>query len=103
MRNTTGLYKHQRDNLGARRRLTAVAKPYTLVPVAVYDYEKARAMKIEDRPTDMLLRQLAANRSAARDQKHHAHIDRYRPHFVREILAMRAELRRRAAESRNDR
>lgn len=56
------------------------------------------------RPTEMLVRQLAANRSAARYRnpekpkvRHHAHIDKYRPHFVREILAMRAELRRRVS------
>lgn len=58
-------------------------------------------MRIEDRPTDMLLRQLQANRNAARyrnpetGKRHHAHIDRYRPHFVREMITMRNELRRR--------
>lgn len=58
-------------------------------------------MKIEDRPTEMLLRQLHANRNAARyrnpenGKRHHAHWMPYRPHFVREILAMRAELKQR--------
>jgi hypothetical protein len=59
-------------------------------------------MNLESRPTEMLERQLAANRHAARDQRHHAHIDRYRPHFVREILAIRAELRRRLAYQTGD-
>lgn len=58
-------------------------------------------MNISDRPTEMLLRQLKANRNAARyrnpetGKRHHAHLAQYRPHFVREILAMRAELRNR--------
>lgn len=61
-------------------------------------------MKIEDRPTEMLKRQLLANRKAARDRKDEKgrlkfpHILPYRPHFVMEILAMRAELRRRGEE-----
>lgn len=63
-------------------------------------------MRIEDRPTEMLLRQHEANRSAARyrnpetGKRHHAHIAQFRPHFVREMLAMRAELRRRCVDSR---
>lgn len=62
-------------------------------------------MRIEDRPTEMLERQLMANRLAARNRKDQygrktfPHILPYRPHFVREILAMRAELRRRAAQA----
>lgn len=62
-------------------------------------------MRIEDRPTEMLVRQLAANRSAARyrnpenGKRHHAHLMPYRPHFVREILAMRAVLRTRATST----
>lgn len=109
MKNTTGLYKHQRDNCGARRKLPSAEKPYRLVPVLVYEYEKARAMKIEDRPTEMLERQLQANRNAAlyrnpeTGKRHHAHIDRYRPHFVREILAMRSELRNRSSTTGHDR
>lgn len=61
-----------------------------------FDYVKAR-------PTEMLLRQMQANRSAARyrnpenGKRHHAHIPRYRPFFVGEMLAMRAELRKRNA------
>jgi hypothetical protein len=51
--------------------------------------------KIKDRPTDMLERQMQANRNAARNRRHHAHLAQYRPHFVREILAMRQELRKR--------
>lgn len=54
-------------------------------------------MKLEDRPTEMLLRQMLANRSAARRRDHHAHVLPFRPYFVREILAMRAELKRRGA------
>jgi hypothetical protein len=60
-------------------------------------------MKIEQRPTEMLERQLLANRKAARQRldkygrKTFQHIMPYRPHFVRDILAMRAELRRRNA------
>lgn len=50
----------------------------------------------------MLVRQLAANRAAAKGRDKHGrklfcHILPYRPHFVREMLAMRSELRRRAA------
>jgi len=54
-------------------------------------------MNISDRPTNMLHRQLMAMRLAARAHypKSFAHLMPYRPHFVREILAMRAELRRR--------
>ena len=58
-------------------------------------------MNIADRPTDMLLRQHAANRSAAKyrnpetGKRHHAHLPQFRPWFVREILAMRSELRHR--------
>lgn len=53
------------------------------------------------RPTEMLLRQLEANRNAARyrnpetGKRHHAHVMEFRKHFVLEILAMRAELRSR--------
>ena len=60
-------------------------------------------MRIADRPTDMLIRQLQANRLAARKRldkhgrKTFPHILPYRPHFVREIIAMRAELHKRAA------
>ena len=58
-------------------------------------------MKLSDRPTDMLLRQLQANRNAARyrnpetGKRHHAHVAQFRPYFVREIIAMRDELRKR--------
>lgn len=54
-----------------------------------------------ERPTDMLQRQLLANRSAARyrnpesGRPHFAHDPIYRRHFVVEVLAMRDELRRR--------
>lgn len=51
----------------------------------------------------MLERQLLANRKAARERfipntkrKTFQHILPYRPYFVRDILAMRAELRRRS-------
>ena len=61
-------------------------------------------MKIEDRPTDMLLRQQAANRAAAKGRDRHGrklfcHLMPFRPHFVREMLAMRAELRQRESHS----
>jgi hypothetical protein len=57
-------------------------------------------MQIADRPTDMLLRQLLANRKAARDRdakgrKKFPHLLPFRPYFVREMMAMRAELRSR--------
>lgn len=58
--------------------------------------------RIEVRTTDMLERQLAANRNAARyrntetGRKHFAHDSMYRRFFVLEMLAMRAELKRRA-------
>lgn len=44
MRNTTGLYKHQRDNQGKRRKLPSSAKSATLVPINEYEYEKAKRM-----------------------------------------------------------
>lgn len=56
---------------------------------------------VRARPTEMLERQLQANRKAARDRmdkygrKTFQHILPYRPWFVREILAMRDELRKR--------
>jgi len=63
-------------------------------------------MKIPDRPTEMLERQQAANRAAARYRnpeigfRHYAHDRLYRRFFVREMLEIRAELnRRRAARS----
>lgn len=44
MKNTTGLYKHQRDNQGGSRRKPPSATPQPkLVPVKQYEYEKARA------------------------------------------------------------
>lgn len=57
-------------------------------------------MNIADRPTDMLERQLAANRVAARGRDRHGrklfcHLMPYRPYFVREIIAMRRELKQR--------
>lgn len=57
-----------------------------------------------DRPTDMLQRQLLANRKAARTWctndaggrwKHFSHLATYRPHFVIETVVMRDELRAR--------
>jgi hypothetical protein len=42
MKNTTGLYKHQRDNQGKRRKLRATASRAVIVPVKKYDYEIAR-------------------------------------------------------------
>jgi hypothetical protein len=45
MKNMTGLYKHQRDNQGKRRKLPkADPKPYKLIPLPQnhkYDYEIA--------------------------------------------------------------
>lgn len=57
-------------------------------------------MNIAERPTDMLLRQHTANRAAAKGRdrlgrKLFCHLLPYRPYFVREMLAMRAELRAR--------
>jgi hypothetical protein len=62
---------------------------------------------VRSRPTEMLIRQLQANRKAARDRdekgrKKFPHILPYRPHFVREILWMRYELRRRRLLGDND-
>jgi hypothetical protein len=42
MKNTTGLYKHQRDNKGKRRKLPQGEPKAKLVPVTTYDYELAR-------------------------------------------------------------
>jgi hypothetical protein len=42
MKNTTGLYKHQRDNQGRRRRLPRADPKAKLVPIEKYEYEKAR-------------------------------------------------------------
>lgn len=55
---------------------------------------------VRARPTEMLLRQLSANRVAARGRdanghKLFCHIKPFRPHFVREMLWMRDELRKR--------
>lgn len=58
-------------------------------------------MRHSERPTDMLMRQLAANRSAARyrnletGQRHHGHLPVFRPHFVNDIILLRRELRAR--------
>lgn len=58
-------------------------------------------MKHVDRPTDMLLRQLDANRKAAQYRnpetgvRHFAHIPTFRAAFVRDILAIRYALRMR--------
>jgi hypothetical protein len=55
-------------------------------------------MNIPSRPTEMIKRQLSANRYAARYRNHEtgsrtfAHILPFRPHFVREMIAMRKEL-----------
>lgn len=56
---------------------------------------------VRGRPTETLIRQLSANRVAARGRdaqgrKLFCHILPFRPWFVREILWMRDELRRRA-------
>lgn len=63
-------------------------------------------MKLEERPTDMLQRQLAANRAAAKGRdrnrrKLFCHVLPFRPYFVREMLAMRCELRLRGVFGRN--
>lgn len=50
MKNTTGLYKHQRDNQGKRRKLPHVAPRSKLVPVKKYDYEIAREKQRDDIP-----------------------------------------------------
>ncbi len=58
-------------------------------------------MKHSERPTDMLLRQLAANRSAARYRnpetglRHHGHLPTFRPHFVNDIILLKREIRAR--------
>lgn len=61
---------------------------------------------VRARPTEMLVRQLAANRNAARYRnpekpwiRHHAHVAAFRPWFVREMMAMRDELRKRRSSS----
>lgn len=62
---------------------------------------------VRTRGTEMLKRQLAANRNAARyrnpetGRRHFAHVMPFRPHFVREMLWMRDELRIRRAYSRS--
>lgn len=48
MKNTTGLYKHQRDNKGKRRKLPASQPKAKLLPRTEYEYEKARARPIPD-------------------------------------------------------
>lgn len=55
-------------------------------------------MQHSDRPTDMLLRQLAANRSAARYRnketglRHFCHEPIFRQHFVTDIVLLRREI-----------
>lgn len=48
MKNTTGLYKHQRDNKGKRRKLPSATPKAKLVPVEKYEYEKARDAGLPD-------------------------------------------------------
>lgn len=56
-------------------------------------------MKHADRPMDMLVRQLAANRSAARfrnratGQRHFCHEKTFRAAFVEDIVALRRAIR----------
>lgn len=57
-------------------------------------------MKISERPTEMLERQMLANRSAARyrsasGKRHFAHDPMFRAAFVREMVEMRNELNKR--------
>ena len=57
-------------------------------------------MNHDDRPTDMLLRQQEANRKAARyrddkGRQNFCHLPMFRFAFIRDILAIRAELRKR--------
>ena len=58
-------------------------------------------MDHSERPTDMLARQMTANRNAAcyrnreTGARHFCHDSRYRAAFVRDILAIRKELRSR--------
>lgn len=58
-----------------------------------------------ERPTEMLIRQQAANRKAAQyrnpetGKRHHAHFDLFRAAFIRDILAIRKELRERKVKS----
>lgn len=54
-------------------------------------------MKHADRPTEMLVRQMQANRIAARNRKHFCHLPRFRSAFVKDILAIRKVLRERQA------
>lgn len=59
---------------------------------------------VKGRPTEMLVRQLQANRTAARyrnpetGRRHFAHVLPFRPHFIGEMLAMHAELKRRKSQ-----
>jgi hypothetical protein len=56
-------------------------------------------MEHKNRPTDMLIRQQAANRNAARyrnpetKQRHFCHLPLFRSAFVLDMLAIRKELR----------
>ena len=58
-------------------------------------------MLIPDRPTDMLQRQLLALRKAVRyrnpnnRRRNFCHLNEYRASYLRNILAMRGELRKR--------
>jgi hypothetical protein len=58
-------------------------------------------MRHAERPTEMLLEQQDANRKAARyrnpetGQRHFCHLKTFRAAFVKDMLAIRDELRRR--------
>jgi len=58
-------------------------------------------MKHSQRPTEMLLRQLSALRSAAKhrnnetNQRHFCHLPMFREAFVRDIILIRNELKNR--------
>lgn len=66
-------------------------------------------MNIPDRPTDMLIRQQTANRKAIRYRnpetgwRHFCHDKLYRRAYVLDILAIRAELRKRGVFVRMER
>jgi hypothetical protein len=74
---------------------------------ALYNVRKDDSMLHSERPTDMLIRQQEANRKAVTyrnsetGRRHYCHYALFRAAFIRDILAIRKELRKREQEKHN--
>ena len=54
-------------------------------------------MNIQERPTEMLMRQLQAYRNAAKDRKHYGHLPQYASKFAQFIREVKAALKSRGS------